>query len=61
MRTLPSVTPRSVSTSSSHCSAPSRALTSVNHDIVISTIAWTTDFSWPCFLLRIVTVELRRE
>jgi len=38
MQTFPSVTPRSVSTSSSHRSTPSRDLTSTNHDIVNSTM-----------------------
>ena len=61
MQTFPSVTPRSVSTSSSHRSTPSRDLTSANHDIVNSTIAWTAAFSCPCFLLRIVIVELSKE
>jgi hypothetical protein len=45
MQTFPSVTPRNVSTSSSHRSTPSRDLTSANHDIVNSTIAWTAAFS----------------
>ena len=45
MQTFPSVTPRRVSTSSSHRSTPSRDLTSANHDIVNSTIAWTAAFS----------------
>jgi hypothetical protein len=55
--TFPSVTPRSVSSNSSHFSTPASFLISSSHPMANSTSAWTAPFSCPCFLLNVVMLE----